>query len=109
MSAVASTDMGKASGATNTLQRFGGVFGIAVATAAFSANGHLGTAAIFDAGLRPALVMATGLAVLDVSSAPAIGHRRAAATRPRAAVPAASYPATPSVLISTVDSSGPVC
>ena len=50
--------MGKAAGANSTLQRFGGVFGIAVATAVFAANGHLGTAVSFDAGFRPALVVA---------------------------------------------------
>ena len=76
MSVVAPADMGKASGAINTLQRFGGVFGIAVATAVFSANGHLGTPASFDAGFHPALLLAAGLAVLGALSALAVGPRR---------------------------------
>jgi len=76
MSAVAPADMGKASGVTNTLQRFDGVFGIAMATAVFSANGHLGTPASFDAGFHPALLLAAGLALLGAVSALAVGTRR---------------------------------
>jgi hypothetical protein len=60
LGAVAPPDMGKASGANSTVQRFGGVFGIAAATAVFSANGHLGTALTFTGGLRPALAVAAG-------------------------------------------------
>jgi hypothetical protein len=51
-SAVAARDMGKASGAINTLQRFGGAFGVAIVSAVFAANGHLGTAASVSAGFR---------------------------------------------------------
>ncbi len=68
LSAVAPRDMGKASGATSTLQRFGGVFGISVAAAVFGANGRLGTAASFSAGFRPALAVAAGLSVLGALS-----------------------------------------
>jgi hypothetical protein len=60
LSAVAPSDIGKASGTNSTLQRFGGVFGVALAPAVFVANGHLGTAASFDAGFRPALAVAAG-------------------------------------------------
>src|SRR5258707_637192 len=60
MSAVAPRDMGKASGANSTFQRFGSVFGVAVTTAVFAANGHLGTPASFTAGFRPALMLAAG-------------------------------------------------
>jgi len=105
LSAVAPQDMGKASGATNTLQRFGGVFGIAISTAVFSANGHLGTAASFDAGLRPALALAAGFAVLGALSALAVGNRqRLPAVQPRASAPTASFtPATS--LLNTVSKS----
>jgi EmrB/QacA subfamily drug resistance transporter len=101
LSAVAPADMGKASGATNTLQRFGGVFGVAVATAVFTANGHLGTSASFDAGLRPALALAAGLAVLGALSAMAVGTRgrgstgvpaKPAGARPDAAMAVALRP-----------------
>jgi MFS family permease len=57
LSAVAPEDIGKASGTNSTLQRFGGAFGVALATAVFSAHGHLGTAASFDRGFRPALAV----------------------------------------------------
>lgn len=86
LSAVAPPDLGKASGANSTLQRFGGVFGIAVATAIFAANGHLGTPATFAAGFRPALAAAAGFSVLGAITALAGGSRR----RARAAQPEAS-------------------
>jgi EmrB/QacA subfamily drug resistance transporter len=78
LGAVAPAEMGKASGANNTLQRFGGAFGIAAATAVFSANGHLGTPASFTAGFRPAFAVAAGLSVLGALTALAVGDRRAA-------------------------------
>jgi hypothetical protein len=56
MGAVAPPDMGTASGVLNMLQRFGGVVAVAVASAVFAANGHLGTAVSFDNGFRPALL-----------------------------------------------------
>lgn len=76
LNAVAPRDMGKASGANSTLQRFGGVFGIAVATTIFAANGHLGTPASFDAGFRPAMAVAAGLSVLGAMCALAAGRRQ---------------------------------
>ena len=69
--------MGRASGATNTFQRFGGVFGIALASAVFAANGHLGSAAGFTAGFRPALAAVAGLSLLGAMSALAVGRARA--------------------------------
>jgi len=69
MSAVKLADMGKASGTSSTMQRFGGVFGVAIATAVFSANGHLGNPASFDAGFRPALAVAAGLSLAGVVTA----------------------------------------
>lgn len=86
LSAVAPADMGKASGANSTFQRFGSVFGVAVASAVFAANGHLGTAASFGAGFRPALAVAAGLSVIGAMSALAVGSRRRlpAAAQPEA-------------------------
>lgn len=75
LNAVAPSDMGKASGASSTLQRFGGVFGIA-ASAVFAANGHLGTAIAFTAGLRPALAIAAVLSIAGELSALAVSSRR---------------------------------
>ena len=53
---VAPRDMGTASGMLNMLQRFGGVVAVAVASAVFASNAHLGTAVSFDNGFRPALL-----------------------------------------------------
>ncbi len=89
LSAVAAPDMGKASGANSTLQRFGGVFGIAVASAVFAANGHLGTAASFNAGFRPALTVAAGLSLLGALTALAVGSRRRRPTAARSEAAAA--------------------
>ncbi len=77
LSAVPPSELGKASGVTNTLQRFGGVFGIAAVAAVFAANGHLATPASVTAGFRPALAVSAGLSVLGAISALAVGsHRR---------------------------------
>ena len=68
--------------------------GIAIATAAFNAGGHLGTAAGFYAGLRPALVVAAVFAGLGAVSALATAGRLAyqpgRATTKLAPAPAAS-------------------
>ena len=77
LSAVSPADVGQASGATNTMQRFGGAFGIAVVSAVFAAHGHLGTAASFTAGYRPAMLGAAGLSLLGAVAAVAISRTRA--------------------------------
>jgi EmrB/QacA subfamily drug resistance transporter len=91
LSAVAPPDMGKASGANSTFQRFGSVFGVAVATAVFAANGHLGTQASFTAGFRPALAVLAGLSLLGALPALAVRGRRRlpAVAQPEAALAAA--------------------
>ncbi len=63
---------GMASGATNALRELGGVFGVAVLAAVFSAHGGYATGDAFVAGLRPAVavgaagVAAAALAILAV-------------------------------------------
>ena len=84
LSAVAQADVGLASGVTNTMQRFGGAFGIALVSAVFAANGHLGTAASFTAGYRPGMLGAAALSLLGAFAALAVARRRPAG----AAVPA---------------------
>ncbi len=91
LSAVALPDMGKASGANSTFQRFGSVFGVAVATAVFAANGHFGTAASFDAGFRPALAIAASLSVLGALSATVVRSRRRLPAAQPEALPAALH------------------
>jgi EmrB/QacA subfamily drug resistance transporter len=79
LSAVPQADVGLASGVTNTMQRFGGAFGIALVSAVFAANGHLGTAASFTAGYRPGMLGAAALSLLGAIAALAIARRRPAA------------------------------
>jgi EmrB/QacA subfamily drug resistance transporter len=78
LSAVAPVDMGRASAVSNTLQRFGTAFGVAVATAVFIANGSLANPATFSAGFRPALLAVAGLAVLGALTALAVREPQAA-------------------------------
>ena len=82
VSAVSPHDMGKASGVNSTLQRFGGAFAIALAAAVFTANGHLGTAASFTSGFRPALAVVAALSGLGAITALGVNGRRR--TRPTA-------------------------
>ena len=79
VSSVKPHEMGKASGVNSTLQRFGAAFAIAVGAAVFAANGHIGTAASFQAGFRPALAVVASLSLLGAVVALAIGARAAAA------------------------------
>ncbi len=75
VSAVAVADMGKAAGVNSTLQRFGSVFGIALASAVFAANGHLGTATGFVAGFQPALAVAAGFSLIGAVTAVGVAPR----------------------------------
>jgi EmrB/QacA subfamily drug resistance transporter len=93
LSAVAPSDLGKASGANSTLQRFGGVFGIAIATAVFAAQGHLGTAGAFDSGFRPALAATAGLSLLGAAAALAVVPRRRVVLAPATSEPLIAEPA----------------
>jgi EmrB/QacA subfamily drug resistance transporter len=68
LSAVAPEEMGKASGINYMAQRFGTVFSLAIASAVFSAHGHLGSPAAVTAGFGPALWVCVGFAVLAAVS-----------------------------------------
>jgi EmrB/QacA subfamily drug resistance transporter len=89
LNAVSPQSLGKAAGVMNTMQQFGAVFGIAVATTVFNAHGSLASAAAITSGYRPALGVSAGLSVLGAAAA--LGLRRAA--RPRTPTP--SQPVTP--------------
>jgi EmrB/QacA subfamily drug resistance transporter len=82
LSAVAPEEMGKASGINYMAQRFGTVFAIAIASAVFSANGHLGSPASVTAGFRPALWTCAAFAVLAALTAFGISPRGTAAVAP---------------------------
>jgi MFS family permease len=90
LSAAAPADIGKASGATSTLQRFGSAFGIAITTAVFAAYGRLGSPESFAAGFRPALAVAAGLSILGAASALAVGRRPRRPTAARSEAPPAA-------------------
>src|SRR5262249_21883785 len=64
LSAVAPSDIGKASGVNSTMQRFGAAFVIAVAAAVFGRYGRFGTSATFAAGVRPALGVVAAVSLL---------------------------------------------
>ena len=83
INAVAPQDIGKASGVQNTLNRFGTVFVVAIATVVFTGNGHLGSSAAFTAGFRPALAVVATLSALGGMTALAVGGRKAAALEPQ--------------------------
>ncbi|HEY9244899.1 MAG TPA: DHA2 family efflux MFS transporter permease subunit [Streptosporangiaceae bacterium] len=76
LSSVQLAEMGKASGITTMMQRFGAVFAIAIATSVFGAYGHLGSPASVTSGFRPALAVAAGLSLLGALTALAITARR---------------------------------
>jgi EmrB/QacA subfamily drug resistance transporter len=81
LSAVAQTDMGKASGINYMAQRLGTVFAIAIGSAVFSAHGHLGTPASVTADFQPALWSCVAFALLAALTSMAIGsHTSGAAT-----------------------------
>ena len=76
LDAATPSEVGKASGANSTMQRFGAVFGVAIVESVLAAGGHLGSATSFTAGFRPALAVAAGLSLLGAATALAVGARR---------------------------------
>jgi hypothetical protein len=85
--------LGKVAGVMNTMQQFGAVFGIAIVTAVFNANGSLASAGAVASGFKPALVASVGLSGFGAMIALAIRRRRAPATSdatPHAAAAAAA-------------------
>ena len=86
LDAVAPEEMGKASGINYMAQRFGTVFALAIASAVFAANGHLGSPTAVTAGFRPALWICATFAILAALTGIAITRSR----REPAAVPEAA-------------------
>jgi EmrB/QacA subfamily drug resistance transporter len=78
LGAVPPAEVGTASGVNNTMGRFGGAFGVAIATAVFTAHGSLASSAGVVAGYRPALVVSAALSLAGSAAAVAISRRRAA-------------------------------
>ncbi len=79
LSAVPPFALGKASGTFNTVRQLGGVFGVAVLAAVFSANGSYASPRAFGSGSGAALIVAAafaGTGALIALLAPARGRRR---------------------------------
>ena len=70
LSAVRPEEEGKASGANNAIREVGGVFGVAVLAAVFTANGSYSTPQAYVDGLVPAVWL--GAAVVAVSAVVAL-------------------------------------
>ena len=91
LNSVAPQALGKAAGVMNTMQQFGAVFGIAIGTTVFNANGSLAGAAEITGGYRPALGVSAGLSVLGAATA--LGIRAVRAGRVGPAAKPAAHPA----------------
>src|SRR5205085_4023496 len=75
LSAVRPEEQGQASGANNAVRELGGVFGVAVLAAVFSAYGGYGTGEHFVAGMNPAVWIGAGVVALGSLAAFAMGRR----------------------------------
>jgi MFS family permease len=82
LNAVPQSDLGKASGTYNMLRFLGGMLGIAMLVAAFSATGSTASPQAFTAGFHPAMGVAAALSLLGGVTAlllPARGMTKVAA------------------------------
>jgi hypothetical protein len=81
LSAVRPELEGKASGATNTIREVGGVFGVAVLAAVFSANGSYTSPTAYVDGLQPAIAVGAVFVALGAVAAAFIPARAGARSR----------------------------
>ena len=84
LSAVPREDEGKASGANNTIRELGGVFGIAVLSAIFSATGSYATPHTYTAGLIPGVWAGAAAVAVAIVVALALPAGTARLRRPSA-------------------------
>ena len=63
MSAVAPTEIGKASGTFSTMRQLGGAFGLAIAVAVFSGAGSYASPIAFSDGFAPAIAVSAALSL----------------------------------------------
>jgi EmrB/QacA subfamily drug resistance transporter len=75
LNAVPAASLGKAAGVLNTVQQFGAVAGVAVATAVFTAHGSLAGPAAVTSGFRPALAASAALSLAGAVVAAGLGGR----------------------------------
>ena len=76
MNAVAPDDLGRASGAYMTMRQLGGVFGLAITVAVFTAAGSYVSPAAFGDGFVPALAVAAAFSLAGSVVALALPARR---------------------------------
>jgi EmrB/QacA subfamily drug resistance transporter len=81
LSAVRPELEGKASGATNTIREVGGVFGVAVLAAVFSANGSYSSPTAYVEGLTPAIAVGAVFVAFGALAAAFIPARAGARSR----------------------------
>jgi EmrB/QacA subfamily drug resistance transporter len=79
LSSVRPDQEGIASGATNAIRELGGVFGIAVLSAVFSANGSYFSPAAFTSGVRPAVLVGALVVFIGAIAMAFVPRLRAAA------------------------------
>jgi EmrB/QacA subfamily drug resistance transporter len=72
MSAVSESALGKAAGANSTMNQLGGVFGVALAVATFSAAGSYASVSSFFDGLAPAIGVMAALSAIGALAASAL-------------------------------------
>ncbi len=82
LNAVRPSSLGRAAGVLNTMQQFGAVFGIAVATTVFNAHGSLSSAAAVTSGYRPALAVSAVLSLAGALTALTLRRPRPAPVPP---------------------------
>jgi EmrB/QacA subfamily drug resistance transporter len=82
LGSVAITEIGKASGVFNMGRFLGGMFGIALLVAVFSANGAAGSPAGFSAGFAAAMAVAAALSLLGALAGAWLPARRRVALAP---------------------------
>jgi EmrB/QacA subfamily drug resistance transporter len=82
LGSVAPAEMGKASGIFNMGRFLGGMFGIAVMVAAFSARNEVHSAAGFSDGFASAVIVAAALSLLGAIAGLALPARRRLASLP---------------------------
>ncbi len=75
ISAVAPTEVGKASGANNMVQELGGAFGVAILVAVFTAAGGYVSAEAFSDGFTPAIAACAALALSGAIAGAALPAR----------------------------------
>ncbi len=91
MNSVPPVHMGQASGTFNSMRQLGGVFGVAIAAAVFSANGSYASPQRFADGVAPAVYVAAALAITGAAIGLLIAKHRTPEIAP-------ATPAVPEVL-----------